>query len=480
MLKINDVYEDRIVERGEDYVSNVNYCIKIDDFLYAEVEGSFTYKTRVNVQTLAGDCSCPYGTNCKHAAAAYLVYKKGNYVDGCRFIEYLKSLSKEDLMKIIVDNLHNNPEIALDYHLKKSTDSEAFVNGLISDISYSKVKKAERILECFSFEHLVKMIVFLSENEGNLYDKVYSDCYEDENILYDFECRLEEELVKRIKTEEELRTAIEIEAGNRIIDNAESFVKFKDAIKSFLPKDEYLCFLLNLKNPDLNEIKKNLSNENRAELLRLARDNIELAERIAVYANDEKLLFLVAVYKGDHEKIIEYFCEFESIMDMNIEKFVLENRLTDIVDVFMKNHFKDENIIKKLLRRDIIGKYNRKQLNYLLEQTDDYDFIKKMVDFDERFSFNAPILERMNELDKENTEMMIKRRKDLLVARDWEDVVEILNFLKEKYGNGYVKGLIEDNESLFRTSSHLKCHLKDVGIFVSYRNGELDVKIKGG
>lgn len=74
-MKLEDIYQDRIIDRGERYIHYVNYCLKIKDHLYSEVEGSFTYKTMVNLKTLEGNCSCPYHHSCKHAVATYLVYK---------------------------------------------------------------------------------------------------------------------------------------------------------------------------------------------------------------------------------------------------------------------------------------------------------------------------------------------------------------------------------------------------------------------
>ena len=37
----------------------------------------YLYKTKVSMETLEGECSCPYNHNCKHAVAAYLFYKEG-------------------------------------------------------------------------------------------------------------------------------------------------------------------------------------------------------------------------------------------------------------------------------------------------------------------------------------------------------------------------------------------------------------------
>jgi len=68
-MELTAKYNNSVIERGRDYLNNITYCVKVADFLYAEVKGSRAYNTKVNLKTLDGSCSCPYGTNCKHAVA---------------------------------------------------------------------------------------------------------------------------------------------------------------------------------------------------------------------------------------------------------------------------------------------------------------------------------------------------------------------------------------------------------------------------
>jgi hypothetical protein len=51
-MKLEEIYPDRIIDRGEGYIHCVNYCIKIGKHLYSEVEGTFTYKTKINLKPL--------------------------------------------------------------------------------------------------------------------------------------------------------------------------------------------------------------------------------------------------------------------------------------------------------------------------------------------------------------------------------------------------------------------------------------------
>ena len=80
-MKLEQKYSDNVIDRGEGYLDSVEYCIKINNSIYGQVQGSRKYKTEVNLKSLDGECSCPYETNCKHAVALYLIYKKGKFWD---------------------------------------------------------------------------------------------------------------------------------------------------------------------------------------------------------------------------------------------------------------------------------------------------------------------------------------------------------------------------------------------------------------
>ena len=84
----------------------------------------------------------------------------------------------------------------------------------------------------------------------------------------------------------------------------------------------------------------------------------------------------------------------------------------------------------------------------------------------------------MSQIDKENTFKFIKNKKDLL-NRHWSFIVPLFNFLKKVYTKDEIQNYIKENQELFRTSSHLKKHLKEEsGVFISQKEGELIVEIK--
>ena len=70
----------------------------------------------------------------------------------------------------------------------------------------------------------------------------------------------------------------------------------------------------------------------------------------------------VSIYEKDFNKIIENFDMFEDAIKEYSE---LNNQLSDIVELFIKNKYRNEEIAKKLLSNYENTKYNNKQLNYL-------------------------------------------------------------------------------------------------------------------
>ncbi len=478
-MKLKDVYPDRIIDRGEGYTHNVNYCIKIGDNLYSEVEGTYTYKTKVNLNDLEGDCSCPYHFNCKHAVATYLVYKQGNFVNADEFLEHLKTLSKNDLIKIIKHNVQYNPDIALNYNLKTATNFESFIRDFTDDFSYSKMNKAKKLAPYFTFEQLVKLLQFLYKNEEEVYDILYNDYragYED-NPLYETSSILEEELIKKITNEKEMKQVLKIGYLNdKIIENAEKLSQYKDIIESDFSKDRYLSFLLNLEDPDIDKIKESITKDNKHKIYSLPLHNIVLAEKIADHLKDKRLLFIVAVYKEDCKEIINHLSEFDRLISE--EYYLLERKLSDIVDVFIKHKLRDRNIVERFLKKEFLKNYDKKQIRYLVRQIDDYDFIKQLLDFNKKFSQNKILLERLFQLDEKETRILLISKEDILGYRHWSETVDMLGYLRKKFGRDYLIKLIKENEKMFRTSSHLKSNLKKKGIYISNVRGVLNVEIK--
>ncbi len=475
-MGLESVYGKEIIKRGEDYLDNVNQCIKIGNYLYADVTGTREYKTKVNLETLEGECSCPYGSNCKHAVAAYLYHEQGKSDNADKFIEHLQNLDKDKLISLIVENLPKNTEMANDFTIKNTTNLSDFADYFIKDFSYRKMMKAEKLISLFSFRQLARLIKFLNKHEQDGFEKLYEKLYEDreyasdeDNAFYDFKDKLVEAIAKKISSESELKEAIKSCSANyEIINNAEQFSKYKKIIKKEFSKDDYFSFLLMLKNPDLDEISQYINNENRHLLWNLSDNNIELAERLGKHLQDRTLLFLVAIEKKDCASLLKYFDSASKILD---EDYIID--AGEIVDILMKNKVKDEKIAKKLLNKEFFRVYSETQLKYLANQTNDFELIEHELPQD--FLESKPLFERLVELDKERAKKTLCKPNSL-GNQSLENSVKMILFVKNSFGRNTLIDFIESNRERLATASALKKLLKEEGIFVSMQKGNFIVE----
>ena len=474
-MKIEHYYESRIVARGKDYTDNVNFCIRIGNNLYAEVEGSATYKTQVDLQNLDGKCTCPYRNNCKHAVATYLVYEAGGAINGDKFIDHLYTLNKTQLIKIIIDNIKHNPQIVLDQNPHDSNEMERLVEEFINNFSYSKLKKVEKLVKNLDFNQLLRTLNFLQEYDETISDELYenTDFYELDDVIIGFESELKEELVNKIETEEQLKQALQSRSINHELTyKADKFAEFRHIIKEYLPTRDYLLFLLNLSNPDLCEIEQNLTDKR--PLYFMAKNKCGLVEKVASHIKDKNLQLFVSILKDDYESIINNLSFLKNI----IEKPYMSRKLTAMVELLKQKRFEDENIAKLLLKKLNLKNYEQGQLDYLVKQTNDYDFIKNLVDFESEFIVNKVLLEHLFELDKDTTTKMLQSSQKILHNKHWTEIVDILNYLKRKFGKDYIIGLINENKQLFGNSSVLKSNLKKNGIYIQMIKGNLSVSVE--
>lgn len=476
-MELESVYGKEIIQRGEGYIDNVNQCIKIGNFIYADVSGTHEYKTKVNLETLEGDCSCPYGSNCKHAVAAYLYHKQGKSDNADNFIEHLQELDKVELIRLIVDNLPKNTEMATDFTIKNTTNISDFVEDFITDFSYSKMRKAEKLIDFFSFRQLMRLIKFLGKHEfdgfGKLYEKMYEDrgYSSDDDSLYDFKGEVVGAMVKKISSESELIETIKTgNASHEIIGSAEQFAKFKGTIKKHFSKNDYLSFLLMLKNPDLEEISKYINDENRELLWSLPDDNINLALRLGKHLKDKTLLFLAALEKKDCSSLLKYFDYAERLLED--DDYTIDTGR--IIDILAKNNVKDEKIAKKLLKKEFFRNYSESQLKYLVGQINDFESIERELSKD--FPESKPLLERLVELNTKRAKTVICRPNSL-GNQSLEDSANMALFVKSVFGRKTLIDFIESNKERLATASALKNRLKEEGIFVSAQKGCFTVEV---
>lgn len=486
-MDIENKYSKKVIERGEEYLNSVRYCIKIGNFIYGKVEGSMTYKTEVDLDSLDGNCSCPYGTNCKHAVALYLTHKKGKFNDAENFIKSLNKMGRNELKEMILSKLQENPDWIIKHNIRKSANKTGFIKSFKKNFSSDKVEEAEALLPMLSFEQLLELQSYIYENYDDLAEKLgeeredgeYGYEYEDDESydeeLADLNEKLIEIIVKKAIEKNKVEEVIKKDAfRDEIIVNADSFAKFKEKIKKAFLKEEYLEFLLSLKTPNISEIKNCIDNSNKRIVYNFIKDKPKIIKELAKVMNDKTLIFSLAIHEKDFNKIIENLEQFERAVK---EDYALTEKLCDVVDLFIKNKFRNEEIAKKLLLEDENVEYKNKQLKYLASQISDFEFLKNNFNKEE-IETHVELLERMSQIDKEKTFKFIKNKKDLL-SRHWSYITPLFNFLKKVYDKNTIKSYVKENQECFRTSSHLKKHLKDeCGIFISQKEGKLIVEIK--
>jgi len=482
--KLHEKYSENTIDKARDYIDRVVNCIKIGESLHGKVQGTHLYKTEIDLLTLDGDCSCPIGSNCKHVVALYLNYKKGKFEDAEDFIKSLNKMNNSQLKELILSKLQDNPDWIIKHNLRKNSDSKVFFKSFRKNISSSKIEEAEAILPDLSFSQLLELYDYVDKNYESLTDKIYeSDEYNDNNEhwedeeydagLGDLIDKLKDLIIGKSLKSKKVDEVIKREKlREEIIDGAESFKDFKAKIKKSFLKREYLQFLLALKNPPIHEIKEVVDNSNKEVLYDFIDKKTSLIKKIAEDKKYTSLIFSVYAREKDFSGIINNFRYFDDALK---EDYALHHKLKEVIDLFIKNNFKDEEIARKLLAED--ADYTKKQIGYLASQIMDFDFIGKSFDKDE-IETHAELLRRMSQIDKQRTLSFIKNKKELL-GRHWSDIIPLFNFLKEVYSKEEIEEYIYENKDFFRTSSHLKKHLKEeCQIFISQKEGGLTVEIK--
>lgn len=486
---IKELYPSSTIEKAEDYVDRVSNCIKIGNFVYGRVQGTYTYKTEVDLETMEGDCSCPIGHNCKHVVALFLSYNKRKCWDAKDFIKNLDNMSKNGLKELILSKLKDNPDWIIKHNLKKSIDKKYFVVDFKKNFSSEKIDEAELIIAELSLEQLFSLYDYINDNYDDLAEKLgeedyngnenyngdYWDDEEYDKDLYNLKENIEELLIKRCKEKKSIKELLKREEfHDKIIENAETFKEYEKNIEKIFSKEDYLNFLLNLKNPDLDEVIALINKEDLDILYRYIPEKIKLIKEIAYKIDNKLLLFLIALYENNFEVIVRDFSYFDEVLK---NSYRLTSQLKNTINLFKLKNFRDEVIAKRLLKLRASANLGNVQKNYLLSQINDFDFISKEFD-SEQIEEDITLLERMLVLNKNRT-LNYLRNKEKLFKRHWSEIILLFKFLRKNYSIQDIQNLVEQNSNLFKNSSHLKKHLKEeCGIFISQREGKTLVEVK--
>ena len=297
-----------------------------------------------------------------------------------------------ELKEMILSKLQDNLDWVKKHTLRKNINKADFFKSFKKKFSFELIDEAQAILPDLSFEQLLELHSYISKNYDDLAEKLleedgddfrYSyeyDNYDDEDYdeeLSDLADEIIELIVKRALSENKAEKILNKETlRDEIIKNADEFIKYKEKIKKIFRKHECLEFLINLKNPEVSDIIKYVDDESKETLYENLEEKTALIKEIAKFINDKTLLFSIAVYENNLKSIIDNFDFFEDAIKKHSD--IIDN-LSDVVDLFSKNKVINKEIAKKLLNRHIGGKYNKKQLDYLVSQINDFEFIKSLV-----------------------------------------------------------------------------------------------------
>ena len=205
-------------------------------------------------------------------------------------------------------------------------------------------------------------------------------------------------------------------------------------------------------------------------ILMLPKDSIELGEKLAEYLDNDDLRFIVAYQKDDANGIIKHFNSFA-----NLKKYYLVQP-HHIVKILSKTKKIPETIARQLFRKEYFESYSVQNIRFLVNNINEQEFILNNADFDSEFSKLKAVIVRLKELRYDSR--LFFKKKELLDRKHWTQIIEVLNFARQSFGDKFVEELIRIHKSQFITSSTLKYNLKKEGISIQNIRGELNVEIR--
>ncbi|NMG82609.1 MAG: hypothetical protein GIS02_00160 [Methanosarcinales archaeon] len=337
-------YGETIFERGLGYFreGRVTNVIKFRGRLIGEVSGTKGYTTKVDLDDLGCDCSCPYGGNCKHGVAVLLQYSDDGYVDCDEIMERVEEMDRDELMEVVEEFVRLNPASLRYLHvhpargeggtsdaqitsldkqirsmLRRIVDDGFADHGFADDLS-GLIRFNETLLTKEQIFYILEFLVNNCEEYGCFYDDYADDYFGDEifeNLCDAFVRKgLEASDFGRLK---ELRGTDDYDMLSPFfhkmaeVENAKALVEFKEHIREFLNEQTYVEFLINCGLVDeareLIEEGKSLFYENRfRSYLRIDKEAaIEFARREGFYSS------LIRYYHeiGEHDEAVGLFSE---------------------------------------------------------------------------------------------------------------------------------------------------------------------------
>lgn len=518
---IKRVYGETIFERGMDYFEEerVTNVIKLKNKLIGEVMGSDIYKTEVNLDNLGCECSCPYGTNCKHGVAVLLQYLNEEYNDGDEIMKRLDGMNREELRGVIDKLIGMNPSslMYLDVHsLDDEKSSEIWVEALDKQIK-SKLKRIqeshadaefvddfaklikvnENVLTKEQIFDILEFLVDNCEEYGYFYDD-YSDSYYGDEIFKNLcdafvKKELDERDFERLK---ELRERDDYDMLGTFfyrmseVENPANLKNFEEHMREFLDEDSYVEFLINCglieKAAKLIESRESLGEESRFRLyLRIDKGSaLEFAYRNGFYSS------LMQYYHeiGAHDEVVRLFRE---VVNDEAKRKQLKDDIhlyRDIFDSTTKCEKKEvlDEVLRSLFERCYSLKYyglcvdagmkldDKKRLRELMDKKTDYYY-----DVEEKIK----LLEYLKDEHREEVvrelkwlaSSLINEKENHSYKKATECVFLLRNIISKEKWDEYVKGLYEGHSRKI----NLWSEFTRGGVYLKKRMGAVTLEEKG-
>jgi hypothetical protein len=145
---IIDHFDVRSFHRGDEYQTDghVIDAIKTDNLLWGKVAGSlydpYRVKVRMKGKEIEAECSCPVGTDCKHAVALLLEYIRNpdSFADMNMFHDLLEKKNRDELIGLIKELVQLDPgiirELGFVMEKKKSLDGKVNMDAIRGRIDF--------------------------------------------------------------------------------------------------------------------------------------------------------------------------------------------------------------------------------------------------------------------------------------------------------------------------------------------------------
>lgn len=518
---IKRVYGETIFERGMDYFEDerVTNVIKLKNTLIGEVMGSAIYKTQVDLDNLGCDCSCPYGTNCKHGVAVLLQYFNEEFNDGDEVMKRLDGMNREELRGVIDKLISMNPSnlMYLDVHSADDEKShEIRVEALDKQIK-SKLKRIEysqadagfvddfaRLIkvneDVLTKEQIFEILEFLVDNceeYGYFYDD-YSDSYYGDEIFEN----LCDAFVKKQLEERDFEKLNDLSGRDDYdmlssffyrlseVENPANLKDFEGHVHEFLDEDSYVKFLINCglieKAERLIESNESLGEESRFRLyLRIDKGSaLEFGYRKGFYSS------LIRYYHeiGAHDEAVRLFRE---VVNDEEKRKQLKDDLhlyRDIFDSITKSEKKEglEEVLRSLFERCYSLNYYGLCVDAGMK-LDDKRLLRELMDKKTDYYFDVEdkirLLEYLKDEYREDAVRELKGLANSLIKEkenhSYKKAVECVFLLrrimsKDKWDE-YAKGLYEGHSRKINLWSEFTRR----GVYLKKRMGAVTLEDKG-